>query len=292
MLFVALADQVLAILSHHYSGRVDPSLLWGSVVGIAGAGFGLCLAMACGTAAIDLKSRPAAGRPGSEAGGAPPGGAERPGDPAVEVRSMERLKTTLILVATLALGCVAWVASTVIFNAEHRIPRISSSTAQYERRWEVNTVLGPADAQRVLADQRVLAALRGASAESLRRPRICFARLDITYHRSGGPKKAALLIVWVGDRPDADAVVFRVGHKRQMAPIDGWQVKANQIRSQVGVVYSAVLAVPRAILAWLPAEHSASLLPVAVATSVGGKRDSPWYLLPPTREGGPSGAAR
>lgn len=154
----------------------------------------------------------------------------------------------LIFAAAFAAASAAW-ATWAVLRAEHKASRISSSTAQYERRWEVNTVLGPADAQRVLADQRVLAALRGASVESLRRPHICFARLGISYHRARGPKKAALLIVWVGDRPDADAVVFRSGNKRQMASIDGWQVKANQIRSQAGVVYSAVLAVPGVILA-------------------------------------------
>ncbi len=179
-------------------------------------------------------------------------------------------------------GICSCAATWIIFREMSRASRISESLVRYNRKWEAQVFFGRGGSAQAVVDHKIFLALERARGGSIDRPTVCSANLDINYAPGGYPRKAALMIFWIGDRPDADGILLRLDtrhqHLRREIPLGWWRVSAR-ISSRSGVVYVAVVMLPKACLSHLPPKGSVQQPHAAVATALRGKRTSRWYRL-------------
>ncbi len=198
-------------------------------------------------------------------------------------RGPRQLYTLQLLVVAVAAAALSSVATWAVTHAMARTSRVAASLFRYQQRWEANAFLGAQDAANAKLDHTIYVALQRTDLSRIQRPKICFAKPAVSYGPDGKALKGAVLVIWIGFRPEADAVVLKSAvapreASRRIA-IPEYQSAGNNIGSRIGVVYSAVLTIPDTLVARLPGKASTSHKWGLIALSMKGKRTSRWFAL-------------
>jgi hypothetical protein len=187
-----------------------------------------------------------------------------------------------VIVAAIS-ATISGIGTWMFLRASMRVTRLATSRLQYQGRWEREVFLHLHYFSQM--DHRIFVALQKANARSLARPVIAFASIGVSDVPGGKAARAAMLLIWIGEHPDADAVLLRPAaggkHATFTIAIPKYQQLANRISSRTGVAYSVVLMVPIRLLGRPGSAEGGGYRRCRVALSRGGRRTTPWFTTAP-----------